>query len=211
MTRRPLPMFLLSFAAIATAIAQPVQPPTPAKPDPPANTTTEPYGPLAFNVKTGGDFYISQDGRFVKAELVDGVIRFHLKNKPFQIGANVEETNIALTLKQEDEITVDGHGYSASRLSAPMTAAAYPNGDVLYVYGGENWSDGNNLLREGRSRTGVPLYQYKHAFEIRTLSFYHRDDLAFEHFKGKLYGFICVYREPVRRNSFIMPIELDFE
>jgi hypothetical protein len=202
---------LLSVAFIATAFAQSPTPQGDAKPGQPASAAPESYGPLAFNVETAGDFYIAQDGQFVKAELVEGVIRFHLRNKPFQIGTNVEQANIALTLKKEDEIGVDGQGFKASHLAGPLTGARSVNSDELFVYGGESWSDGNSELSEGRTRSGVPLFAYKHAYDIRTLTFYHRDDLAFERFKGTLYGFICVYKDHVRKNSFIMPIELDFQ
>lgn len=204
-----LSLFLLVYlVCMSTALAQPASAGSAnAGQAPPASV--EPYGPLTFNIEKGGDFYVAQDGRFVKAELVAGTIRFHLHHKPFEIGTDVEQMNLALTVAKEDEVMSDAHGFRASRLAGPMQAARDP--ETLLVFAGKSWSDGNNVFEEGDAKPATPMPGYRHGWAVNKVDFIDHDDLKFDSFKGTLYGFICVYKDHVRRNSFIMPVEFVFE
>jgi hypothetical protein len=49
------------------------------------------------------------------------------------------------------EISTDPKGFKASRLSGPMAGGREPNSDMLLVYSGQKWSDGNTEFSEETS------------------------------------------------------------
>jgi outer membrane protein len=176
-----------------------------------SNTQSQNYGPLIFNRDGGGDFYIVQSGKFVRANLNEGAIEFHLKRKNFQIGYNGEQLNICLAQKPFPEIRSDPHGFKASCLSGPMTGAANKDNDGLFVYGGTSWSDGNTELSDKTSRKAKPLAGYQLAYQVNRLEFLENPDTNISNFKGTLHGYIVVYKQSVRNNKDIMPIRLIFD
>jgi hypothetical protein len=170
-----------------------------------------PYGPLTFNQR-GANFYFAQDGDFAPAALGgDGTIVVRLRRAPFQIGYNGRQLNLTLAQVPIDEISVDPKGYRASRLSGPMTGARDPNSDVLLVYGGRQWSDGNTEFSDATSLKAKPMKGFRRAYQVNTLTFVEDEQLSFAAFTGSLYGYIVVYRQPERSNRDIMPIRLVFE
>jgi hypothetical protein len=181
----------------------------------PTSTTTsaraDGYGPLAFN-KSGGDFYFAQDGKFAGTELgSDGAIVVHLKRAPFQIGYNGRQLNIALSQASVPEISTDPHGFKASRLSGPMAGARDPNSDVLLVYTGKLWSDGNTEFSDDTSRKTNPMAGYKHAYLVNQVEFVDDAQMSLQKLHAPVYGYIVVYKQHERMNRDIMPIRLVFE
>jgi hypothetical protein len=168
----------------------------------------EPYGPLTVNQKSGGDFYVTQDGAFAPATVKDGAILIQLRNRPFQIGTSSHQLNICLTLEPAPEVRSDPQGHEASCLSGPMQGALEPNSAELLVYGGKKWSDGNTVLQDGTGRRTQPLAGYARAYQIDELLFTTQPKMNLASFRGTLYGWIVVYKEHVRRNRDIMPIRL---
>jgi hypothetical protein len=170
-----------------------------------------PYGPLSFN-KRGADFYFAQDGEFVPtAPGQDGAIEVRLKRAPFQVGYNGHQLNITLAQAPIQEISTDPKGFKASRLSGPMTGAREPDSDVLLVYPGTDWSDGNTEFSDATSRKAKPERGFRHAYQVNTLLFTADDTLSIAGFTGTLHGYIVVYRQHERRNQDIMPVRLIFE
>jgi hypothetical protein len=181
----------------------------------PGGGTTKPdgggYGPLTFN-RPGADFYLSQDGRFAQAKLSeDGVIEIHLRNAPFQLGFNGRQLNLALAQNPISEISTDPKGFRASRLSGPMAGGREPNSDVLLVYGGNLWSDGNTEFSDDTSRKVIPMPGFQHAYQINEILFLADENTTLATVKSTLHGYIVVYKQPERRNQDIMPIRLIFE
>ena len=166
------------------------------------------YGPLVVNTPEKADFIIIQDGQFVDSKIRANKIIFYLKNRPFQIGSNFQHLNIALSMKETSEISTDPKGVKASHLSDAFTVATEPDSENLIVYSGEKWSDGNNGLLSGAHKQVDPFPNYRYLYQVSALTFIDHGDMTLENFKGTIYGFICVYKEPVRNNSMIMPIEL---
>lgn len=169
------------------------------------------YGPLTFN-HPGADFYFAQDGRFALAEISrDGVIEIHLKKAPFQIGYNGRQLNIALAQSPIAEISMDPHGYKASRLSGPMSGGRAPDSDELLVYTGKIWSDGNTELSDTTSRKAAPTAGFQHAYQINQLAFVNDAKQSLSTARGPIHGYIVVYKQPERRNQDIMPVRLLFK
>jgi hypothetical protein len=168
---------------------------------------TQRYGPLVVNTPENADFIIIQDGHFVDSKLRANKIVFYLRNEPFQIGSNFQHLNIALTIKEASEISTDPKGFKASHLSDVFTVATEPDSENLIVYSGEKWSDGNNGLLSGVHKQVDPFSNYRYLYQVSALTFIDHDDLTLENFKGTIYGYICVYKESIRNNSMIMPIE----
>ena len=168
------------------------------------------YGPLTFN-REGADFYVAQDGSFTPASVVDGSIVIHLHPRSFQIGYNGEQMNLCLAQSSFPEIRPDPHGYKASCLSGPFSGAREPDSDVLLVYGGHKWSDGNTEFSDETSMKATPMKGFQFAYRVNQLLFVEARDIALSTFKGTLYGYIVVYKQHERSNKDIMPIQLMFE
>lgn len=153
-------------------------------------TTSDPadesssYGPLSFNVAGGGDFYIAQNGHFVPAKLIDGVIEFRIRPTPFEIGYNGEQANMCLATSHFEEIRADPDGYKASCLAGPMSGARYPNSDELLVYSGKIWSDGNTELSDNTTLKAEPIAGYEFAYGINKLTFVATPDMSLGSFRG---------------------------
>jgi hypothetical protein len=170
----------------------------------------EPYGPLTFN-KPGADFYFSQGGQFTPAQLgKDGVIVIHLKNAPFQLGHAGRQLNLALAQTPISEISTDPKGFKASRLSGPMAGGREPDSDVLLVYGGKEWTDGNTGFSDDTSRRTNPLPGFRYAYQVNQIAFLADERWTLANFKGVLHGYIVVYKQHERHNRDIMPIRLVF-
>jgi hypothetical protein len=169
------------------------------------------YGPLTFN-RAGADFYFSQNGQYARTELgKDGAIEVHLANAPFQLGYNGEQLNIALAQIPISEMSTDPSGYKASRLSGPMTGARMPNSDVLLVYTGTKWNAGNTEFSDRTSMRATPNPGFHYAYQIDKIDFVADHEKTLDNFKGTVYGYIVVYKQPVRQNRDIMPIRLIFD
>lgn len=176
-----------------------------------ANSSRSEYGPLTFN-RAGADFYFSQDGTFSRANLDnDGIVEIHLKNAPFQLGYNGRQANIALAQVPISEISTDPKGFKASRLSGPMAGGREPNSDVLLVYGGKSWSDGNTDFSDDTSMKAEAMPGFQHAYQINRLEFIDDKGAALETVKGPLQGYIVVFKQSERSNRDIMPIRLVFD
>jgi len=154
---------------------------------------------LTANRAHGADFYVTQDGAFAPAAVVDGTLVFQLKARPFQIGTNSRQMNICLTQVPAPEIRTDPKGFKASCLSGAMQAAIEPDGAELFVYGGRKWSDGNTVLQPGGFRRAEPLPGYAHAYQVDGLAFVEEEKLTLAAFRGTLHGHVVVYRQPERR------------
>ena len=168
------------------------------------------YGPLTFNSE-GADFYVTQDGKFAPASVVDGTIVIHLHPQSFQIGYNGEQLNVCLAQSTFPEVSADPSGYRASCLSGPFTGAREPNSDTLLVYGGHKWSDGNTELSDATSMKATPMKGFQFAYQVNQLQFIEAHDMTLGRFKGTLYGYIVVYKQHERSNKDIMPIQLILE
>ena len=207
------PEFFDSFRLIA---AEPASSRPAATPEPVSSSTAtsdQPrpaYGPLAFNSE-GADFYIAQNGKFAPAAVSDGTIEIHLHPSAFQIGYNGEQLNLCLAQSPFPEIQADPKGFKASCLSGPFTGAREPNSDSLLVYGGRKWSDGNNELSDETSMKATPMKGFRFAYQVNQLFFLEARDKTLSGFKGTLYGYIAVYKQPARSNKDIMPVHLIFE
>jgi hypothetical protein len=174
-------------------------------------STTSSYGPLTFN-GAGTDFYFAQAGQFARTELgSDGVIEVKLSNAPFQIGYNGRQLNLALAQTQILEISTDPKGFKASRLSGPLTGGREMDSAALLVYSGKEWSDGNTEFSDSTSRKASPMPGFQFAYQIDELAFVADETLTLGNFKGVLYGFIVVYKQPERRNRDTMPIRMIFK
>lgn len=170
--------------------------------------TTPRYGPLTFN-RAGADFYFAQSGKFAPTELgQDGVIEVQLSNASFQLGYNGRQLNLALAQAPISEISTDPKGFKASRLSGPMAGGRERNSDVLLVYSGKEWSDGNTEFSDSTTMRAAPLPGYQYAYQINKLDFLADKQLSLGSFKGVLYGFIVVYKQAERVDGDIMPIRL---
>jgi len=168
------------------------------------------YGPLTFNSE-GADFYVVQDGKFAPASVSGGTIEIHLHASSFQIGYNGEQMNVCLAQSPFPEMRADPSGYKASCLSGPFTGAREPNSDVLLVYGGHKWNDGNTELSDATSMKATAMKGFRSAYQVNQLQFVEARDMTLSHFKGTLYGYIAVYKQHARSNKDIMPIHLIFE
>ncbi len=168
------------------------------------------YGPLTFNSE-GADFYVEQDGKFAPASVSGGAIEVHLHPSSFQIGYNGEQMNVCLAQSPFPEMRADPRGYKASCLSGPFTGAREPNSDVLLVYGGQKWNDGNTELSDATSMKATAMKGFRSAYQVNQLQFVDARDMTLSRFKGTLYGYIAVYKQHVRSNKDIMPIRLIFE
>jgi len=169
------------------------------------------YGPLTFNNQKGADFYIARSDKFAEACVVEGTVEFHLKNSPIQIGHNGRQMNICLARVPFDEVRADPQGYKASCLSGAMAGSTAVNNDLLLVYSGKKWRDGNTELSDAGSRKVTPLPGYKFAYQINDLLFVGENGLDFTDFRGTLHGYLAVYKQHERSNKDIMPIRLVFE
>lgn len=169
------------------------------------------YGPLTFN-RPGADFYFAQDGQFAHAEIADdGAVEIHLRSAPFQIGYNGRLANLALAQVPISEIATDPKGFKASRLSGPMAGGREPNSDLLLVYTGRGWSDGNTEFSDDTSMKAEPMSGFQHAYYINKILFVDDQPKTLEATKGPLFGYIVVYKRPERSNRDIMPIRLIFD
>jgi len=173
-----------------------------------AGCATSGYGPLTFN-RSGADFYFSQDGQFARTELgTDGTIDIYLKNAPFQLGHNGRQLNLALAQIPISEISTDPKGFKASRLSGPM--AGGHEEDMLLVYSGQKWTDGNTAFLDATSRKASPMPGYRYAYQVNKVLFLADEKLTLETFKGTVHGFIVVYKQHERKDRDIMPVRLIF-
>ena len=172
---------------------------------------TPDYGPLTYNTP-GADFYFAQDGKMVPVEQAsDGVLVVHLSSRPFQLGYNGRQMNLALAQVPIEEVSTDPQGYKASRLSGPMSGGREENSDALLVYGGRSWSDGNTEFSDDTSRKAPAMEGFAHSYVVNVVDFLADEKLTLATFKGTLYGYIVVYKQPERVKRDIMPVRLVFE
>lgn len=206
--------FFDSFRLIARepASSHPAATPEPSLSSP--TTTSDQqrsiYGPLTFNSE-GADFYIAQNGKFAPAAVSDGTIEIHLHPGSFQIGYNGEQLNICLAQSPFPEVRADPGGYRASCLSGAKTGARERNSDTLLVYSGNKWSDGNTEFSDATSMKATPIKGFRSAYQVNQLQFVEARDTTLSRFKGTLYGYIVVYKQPVLSSRDIMPMHLIFE
>lgn len=190
---------------IGRADAASVQPSAPAAaPDQPA------YGPLAFN-RAGGDFYIAQAGKLVRARLADGAIEFHLKPDSFQIGFNGDQLNLCLGQAPFEEMRQSPRGPLISCLDGTMSGAREHNSDTLLVYNPVRWGTGNTNFSDETSMKAKPMKGYRSAYQVNQLLFVDDPSASLRTFLGTLYGYVWVNRDPERTNRDIMPVRLVFE
>jgi hypothetical protein len=89
-----------------------------------------------------------------------------------------------------------------------MSGGREENSDSLFVYSGTEWSDGNVEFSDQTSMKANSMPGFQHAYQINKLEFLKDSSLSLGSFKGVLYGYIVVYKQPKRVNKDIMPVRI---
>jgi hypothetical protein len=182
----------------------------------PRQVDREKYDQVSVNQPAKADFYISQNGAFVKAARVDGKWVFQLKRAPFQIGGNHEFFKVALGVHPFGEFTLDLDPASTDRFSClggMRCGAVEEDMDYLIACDGRLGCDSISCVSAEYYKKAKPLFQYRSAFEFSAVLL-DKGRVPMEAMEGVLHGFVSLTTEETREDgthlTLTTPVELVF-